>query len=193
MKKLSVLLCLFTLFFAFTCENEPLDFDAESSQTDSDLLGDWSLVEFSVQVSTSTDFQGQVISSDIDIYSTTVDYNLNFTESNFTTNGGYSYVADIVANGMNVEGEPYTLESVSGSGSYSVNGNEMTIDGSFFEFSFEGMDFAELSGEQTATFEISDNGQTLVFSQDDTTTETDAATGLTTTSTQISSSVWARQ
>ena len=51
MKKLSVLICLFTLFFAFTCENEPLDFDAESSQTDSDLLGDWSLVEFSVQVS----------------------------------------------------------------------------------------------------------------------------------------------
>lgn len=193
MKKLSVLLCLFTLFFAFTCENEPLDFDAESSQTDSDLLGDWSLVEFSVQVSTSTDFQGQVISSEIDIYSTTVDYNLNFTESNFTTNGGYSYVADIVANGMNVEGEPYTLENVSGSGSYSVNGNEMTIDGSFFEFSFEGMDFAELSGEQTATFEISDNGQTLVFSQDDTTTETDSATGLTTTSTQVSSSVWARQ
>lgn len=193
MKKLSVLLCLFTLFFAFTCENEPLDFDVESSQTDSDLLGDWSLVEFSVQVSTSTDFQGQVISSDIDIYSTTVDYALNFTGSNFTTSGGYSYVADIVANGMNVEGEPYTLENVSGSGSYSVNVNEMTIDGSFFEFSFEGMDFAELSGEQTATFEISDNGQTLVFSQDDTTTETDSATGLTTTSTQVSSSVWVRQ
>ena len=102
-------------------------------------------------------------------------------------------MADIVANGMNVEGEPYTLENVSGSGSYSVNGNEMIIDGSFFEFSFEGMDFAELSGEQTATFEISDNGQTLVFSQDNTTTETDAATGLTTTSTQVSSSVWARQ
>ncbi|MCB0398508.1 MAG: hypothetical protein KDD26_02600 [Winogradskyella sp.] len=193
MKKLSVLLCLFTLFFAFTCENEPLDFDAESSQTDTDLIGDWILEEFNVQVSTTTDFQGQVISSDIDVYSTTVDYTLNFTESNFTTNGSYSYVADIVANGMNVEGEPYTLEDVSGSGSYSVNGNEMTIDGSFFEFSFEGMDFAELSGEQTATFEISDNGQTLVFSQDETTTETDAATGLTTTSTQVSSSVWTRQ
>lgn len=193
MKKLSALFCLFTLFFAFTCENEPLDFDAESSQTDTDLIGDWILEEFNVQVSTTTDFQGQVISSDIDVYSTTVDYTLNFTESNFTTNGSYSYVADIVANGMNVEGEPYTLEDVSGSGSYSVNGNEMTIDGSFFEFSFEGMDFAELSGEQTATFEISDNGQTLVFSQDETTTETDAATGLTTTSTQVSSSVWARQ
>ena len=56
MKKLSVLLCLFTLFFAFTCENEPLDFDAETAETETDLLGDWDLVEFDVQVSTSTDF-----------------------------------------------------------------------------------------------------------------------------------------
>jgi hypothetical protein len=193
MKKLSVLLCLFTLFFAFTCENEPLDFDAETAETETDLLGDWDLVEFDVQVSTSTDFQGQVISSDIDVYSTTVAYTVNFTGSNFTTNGSYSYVADIVANGMVVEGEPYTLEDVSGSGTYSVNGNEITIDGSFFEFTFEGMDFAELDGEQTAMFQITDNGQTLIFTQDDTTTETDTATGLTTTSTQVSSSVWTRQ
>lgn len=192
MKKLLSLLCLFTLFFAFTCENEPLDFDVETGGTDSDLLGEWNLVEFDVEVSTSTNFQGQEISSDIEVYSTTVDYTLNFTENNFTTNGSYSYVADIIANGMNIEGEPYTLENVSGSGSYSVNGNEITIDGSFFEFSFEGMDFAELNGEQTATFEISDNGQTLIFSQNETTTETDAATGVTSTSTQVSSSVWTR-
>lgn len=192
MKKLTILLCLFTLFFAFTCENEPLDFDSESTQTETELLGDWNLVSFDVQVSATTDFQGQVISSDIDVYSTTVNYTLNFTETSFDTNGSYSYVADIVANGMNIEGEPYTLENVSGNGSYSVSGSEITVDSSFFEFSFDGMDFAELSGEQTATFQISDNRQTLVFSQDDTTTETDVATGLTTTSTQMSSSVWTR-
>jgi len=192
MKKILSLLCLFTLFFAFTCENEPLDFDAETGGTDSDLLGEWNLVEFDVQVSTSANFQGQDISSNIEVYSTTVDYTVNFTENNFTTNGSYSYVADVVANGMNIEGESYTLDNVSGSGSYSVTGNEITVDGSFFEFSFEGANFAEFDEEQTVMFQITDNGQTLIFTQDETTTETDAATGLTTTTTQVSSSVWTR-
>jgi hypothetical protein len=192
MKKLFPLLCLFTLLFAFTCEDEPLDFDAETS-TDSDpeLLGEWNLVSFDASVSTTTNFQGQQISSDVDINSTTVNYTIDFTESNFNTSGSYSYIADITANGINIPAEPYTLTDVNGSGSYSVNGNEMTIDGSFFEFSFQGMDFEELQGEQTANFQITDNGQTLTFSQNETTTDTDP-TGATVTSTQVSTSVWTR-
>lgn len=192
MKKLSALLCLFTLFFAFTCENEPLDFDAETGETDVELLGEWNLSEFTAEVSTSTEFQGQQISSDVEVYSTTVDYTLNFTESNFNTNGSYSYIASVTVNGTEVPQEPYTLTDVSGSGGYSVNGNEMTTDGAFFEFTFEGMDFSELDEGQTATFQISDNGQTLTFSQSDTTTQTDPATGAVVTSSQVSSSVWTR-
>ncbi|WP_439152623.1 hypothetical protein [Winogradskyella sp.] len=191
MKKLFPLLCLFTLLFAFTCEDEPLDFDAESFDADPELLGEWNLISFDASVSTSTNFQGQQIESDVEINSTTVDYTLNFTQSNFNTNGSYSYIADVTANGIDIPAEPYTLTDVNGNGSYSVSGNEMTIDGSFFEFSFEGMDFAELQGEQTVTFQITDNGQTLTFSQNDTTTETDP-TGATVTSFQVSTSVWSR-
>jgi hypothetical protein len=196
MKKLSAFLCLFTLFFAFTCENEPLDFEPETGETevtDEALLGVWNLTEFDVEVGTSTNFQGQQIASEVEIYSTTVDYTLNFTESNFTTNGSYSYIADVTANGIDVPSEPYTLDNVSGSGSYSVDGNEMTVDGSFFEFSFEGMDFSQLDGEQTAPFTLSNDGQTLTFSQNETTTDNDEATGAAITSTQVSTSVWSRE
>ena len=98
-----------------------------------------------------------------------------------------------VANGKNIEGEPYTLEDVTGTGNYSINGNEMTIDGAFFEFTFDGMDSSAFEEEQTVTFQITDNGQTLTFTQNDTTTETDALTGATVTSTQASTSVWQRQ
>jgi len=192
MKKLAALLCLFTLFFAFTCENEPLDFEPETGETDVALLGEWNLSEFDVEVNTSTDFQGQQIASEVEIFSTTVNYALNFTENNFSTNGGYSYVAEVTTNGIQVPAEPYTIDNVSGSGSYSVNGNEMTVDGSFFEFTFEGMDFSQFQGEQTVAFQISDNGQTLTFSQNETMTETDAATGTTTTSVTVSTSVWIR-
>ncbi len=192
MKKLLALLCLSTLFFAFTCENEPLDFDPETGGTDAALLGEWNLSGFEVSLNTSTDFQGVEITSDLEVYSTTEDYTLNFAANSYTTNGSYSYIAEITANGIVIPAEPYTLDNVSGSGNYSVNGNEITVDGSFFEFTFEGMDFSELDGEQTATFEISDNGQTLTFSQNETTTETDATTGAVVTSTQVSTSVWTR-
>ena len=195
MKKLLAFFCLFSLLTAFTCENEPLDdnIDASFENTDEDLLGTWSLVEFSVALNSSTNFAGQVIESDVNVQSTTVGYTVNFTENNFNTNGSYSYLAEVTANGVEVPQEPYTLENVTGNGSYSVDGNEMTIDGSFFEFTFEGMDFSEFDGEQTATFQITDNGQTLTFSQNETTTETDQTIGATTTTTQVSTSVWSRQ
>lgn len=198
MKKLLAAFCLFSLLTAFTCENEPLDFDVESSdtggngQTDASLLGDWQLVEFDVELNTATDFMGQSISSDVEIFSTTVDYTVNFTETNFTTNGSYSYEAEITANGINVPQDPYTLTDVSGNGTYTTQGNEITIDGSFFEFSFDGMDFDELTGPQTVMFEISNNGQTLTFTQNETITDTEPSTGATITTTQVSTSVWTR-
>lgn len=199
MKKFLALFCLFSLLTAFTCENEPLgdELDASSNTNNNDnnpdLLGTWNLLEFDATVSSTTNFQGQVISSDVAILSTDADYIVNFTNTNFTTDGSYSYTADVTANGINIPGEPYTLNNVMGSGTYSVDGNEMTVDGSFFEFTFDGMDFEQLQGEQTVNFQISDDGQTLTFFQDETTTETDVATGSTTTSVISSSSSWSRE
>lgn len=193
MKKLLSLFCLFSLLTAFTCEDEPIDFDAENNQTNLEILGEWDLVEFTAEVGSSTTVGGFQIASDIEIYSTTVDYIVNFSESDFATNGSYSYVADIVVNGNESQGEPYTLENVSGSGGYAVNGNEMTIDGSFFEFTFEGVDDTSFfDDEQTVTFQLSNNGQTLTFSQNETNTLSDDITGSVTTSTTVSSSVWTR-
>jgi len=188
-------MCLFSLLTAFTCENESLDdnIDTSSNTNNNDLIGSWNLLEFDASVSSSTSFQGQEFSSEVVILSTDVAYVLTFTQSNFNTEGGYSYTADIVANGMEFPGEPNTIDNVTGSGAYSTNGNEMTIDGSFFEFTFEGMDFSQLQGEQTVNFQISEDGQTLTFFQDETTTETDVATGSTTTSVISSTSSWSRE
>ncbi|MDY2586207.1 hypothetical protein [Winogradskyella aquimaris] len=193
MKKLTILLCLFTLFFAFTCENEPLDFDSESTQTETELLGDWDLVEFDVSVSSTTNFQGQEFTSDVQILSIDENYTLSFTAGNYSTSGGYTLTADVITNGVEVSGEPYSIENITGSGSYSVNGNEMIVDGSFFEFTFDGIDLSQFQGEQTTDFQVSVDGQTLTFFQNETTNETDATTGITTTNVIVSSSVWTRQ
>ncbi|MDB9782133.1 hypothetical protein OAE03_00795 [Winogradskyella sp.] len=194
MKKLLAFLCLFSLLTAFTCENEPLDFDADTSVggTDIELFGEWNLSEFTVDLTTTTDFQGQTISSVIVVNSTATDYALNFIGNNFTTNGNYSYVANIVVNGAEVSNELYTLNNVMGSGTYSTSGNVMTIDGSFFEFDFQGADTSTLDGPQTATFQISDNGVILTFTQNENTTETDPTTGAIVSVSNSSTSVWTR-
>ncbi|MBC3845794.1 hypothetical protein H8K90_05350 [Winogradskyella echinorum] len=196
MKKLLSLFCLFTLLTAFTCENEPLDSDVdlETGDTNLDLIGTWDLVEFSTTLGNEMDFAGQIITSDLDVYSTETNYILEFTANTFTTNGNYSYNASVVVDGVEFSNEPYTLDNVSGNGSYSTNGNEMTVDGQFFEFSFEGeMDSSALEGEQTATFELSEDGQTLTFTQNEIVVTDDAATGTTVTSNVQGSSVWVRQ
>jgi len=195
MKKIVSLFCLFTLLTAFTCENEPLDngIDLTDSSYNNALVGTWDLTDFDVTLGSTTSFSGESFITDIDIESTEENYVLNLTPSNFTTNGSYSYDTNIVVNGETFSSEPYTLENVSGSGSYSVNGNEMTIDGSFFEFEFEGAEETSLSGEQTVTFSVSADGQTLTFTQDETTSQTDPTTGTVTTSTTNSTSIWAKQ
>lgn len=194
MKKILALFSLFSLLTAFTCENEPLEggFDTAFNNNNEGLIGTWNLLEFDVSVSTSTSFEGENISSEIDIFSTNTAYVLEFNENTFTTNGSYSYNADVVVNGDNVANDIYTLNNVAGNGIYSTNGNEMTIDGSFFEFNFEGMDSSVLEGEQTANFEISNDGETLTFTQDETETQTDETTGTVITSTTSSTSVWIR-
>lgn len=197
MKKLLSLFCLFALLTAFTCEDEPLDDGIDTGSNNGDtnvaLIGSWDLTDFDVTLVTSTDIDGQSISSDIDIQSTEENYVLTFTESNFTTNGSYTYDSNVVVNGVTMSSEPYTLENVSGSGTYSTSGNVMTIDGSFFEFEFEGMDETSLQGEQTTTFSISADGQTLTFSQNETITQTEPTTGAVITNTTSGGSVWTKQ
>lgn len=195
MKKFLGLLSLFTLLTAFTCENEPLDTDLSnaSTTTNLDLVGAWDLQEFSVTLNSSTSFEGQTFSSDIDIASTEVDYVVEFTQSSFVTNGSYSYSTNVVFDGETISSEPQSLENVTGNGTYSTSGDEMTVDGSFFEFEFDGMDNSVLQGEQTANFEISNDGQTLTFTQIETVTETDSMTGTEIVNSVNSISVWSRQ
>lgn len=197
MKKLLAFLSFLTLLTAFSCDNEPVDDGLSSGSNNNnnnsgDLVGVWDLVEFDITMTTETNFAGQEISSDIEVFSTATDYTVEFTESSFLTNGNYTYNANVVINGITATDDSFTLDNVTGNGSYSTSGEEMTIDGSFFEFDFQGMDSSVLEGEQTLTYAITDNGNTLTFTQNETTTESDAATGIEVTNTTNSTSVWTR-
>ncbi|WP_452224701.1 hypothetical protein [Lacinutrix chionoecetis] len=183
-----ILTILFSTFYS--CQNEPLDgFDLNSQNASNNLIGTWTLTTFSATVNTSSDVGGMTIESDVVIQSINPNYDLTFTPSTYTTSGGYGYDVDITVNGQ-TSSQTLSVDNVSGSGNYTTNGSELTSDGSFVSYEFQGMDFSDFDGPQTSPYTISPDGQTLSFSQN--TTETTNEGGFTVTSTVSSSSVWTK-
>ena len=155
------------------------------------FVGEWELVEFNADVNTlvtSTDLPLPPIESDILVSSTTVSYTIIFTETDFTASGDYSYDVEGTAAGQPLPAEEYTLTDVSGFGDYAVDGNEITVDGQFFELTFEGaIDTAACDEPQTFTFSVSNDGNTVTFNGNQ--TITDNQFGVETVATTISTSV----
>lgn len=197
LKSLSFLTLSLLLITSLSCDNEPLDSDFNSGTDGNNngnpsgsLVGSWELIEFNNSVQNSVNFNGETIENEVDLDSYYADYILTFAANTFTANGSYSYNTSINVTGQPTITDTYTLEGVSGSGDYSVDGNTMTRTGSFFEFSFDGTDFSELDGEQTADFELSADGQTLTFYQN--TTETNNEGGTEVVSTIVGTSTWSK-
>ena len=193
MKKFTYLFCLFILCSAFTCENEPLEGDFVTEEVDPDnqvngsLVGSWSLVSMDADITTTTSFQGFDFSGVFNAEVTDSDYTLVFAEDTYTVSGDYEMTITSTFDGVT---ETYTdsYTNVTGGGNYSTNGNIMTVDGQFFEFDLEGAPTDVASGEQMAEFQLSNDGQTLTFFQDETITQNEA--GFEATVEVVSTSVW---
>ncbi|MGR7814081.1 hypothetical protein [Lacinutrix undariae] len=199
MKKISFLLCLFVAFTVFNCQNETLDEDllditnpgvsGNPSGSTEGLVGEWELVSFTSTVNTLSNAAGTEIESNVDIESTTTDYIMIFEASTFSAAGSYEYNTDLTVAGTNIT-DSYLLEDVTGSGSYTTSGNTMTVDGAFYEFTYEGIEQPELDADQTAQFEITNNGETLTFTESS--TETQELSGFSVQVTKTGMSIWAR-
>jgi len=202
MKKISFLLCLFVAFTVYNCQNETLDDDLlgitdsnnpnnpnNPSGSTEGLAGEWELISFTSTVSSVTNIAGADVESNVAIESTTTDYTMIFTNSTFTAEGSYTYNTDISTAGVN-SSDSYTLEDVTGSGSYTTSGNTMTVSGAFYEFTYEGVEQPDLDADQTVQFGITNNGDTLTFTENS--TETQGAAGFTVEVTKTGTSVWAR-
>lgn len=154
------------------------------------LEGTWKAISFNADVESTTEFSGTTTSSQSVITGNDLNYELNLNDPNWTTSGDYGYNVNTTVDGQTLQDEDLAVSNVSGSGTYSVSGNMMTINGSFFEFEFNGMTMTSMSDSQTVEFEINSDGQ-LVFTQDE---EMESTTsGVTSISTVKSTSVWEKQ
>lgn len=175
------------LFFALTFV---LFLGACNSDEDlSTLEGTWTAVSFSANVMSTTNFNGSEFTSTIDVVGSEFDYDLTFTDAAFTTSGGYTIDLDVDSGG-NPQSSTDVYTNVSGSGTYTATNSEMTVNGQFFNFEYNGMPVISASGPQTADYEINSNDE-LIFTQNETMTST--SSGSTTTSVVFSTSKWVKQ
>ncbi len=182
MTKLLKLLCVFSLLvLVFSCGK-----DDEPVAAKGDLEGDWTATAFNATIETSS---AGVVLSNVKLIGTSFDYDLNLDGSNFTTSGGYTATQELTSAGVNQTTEvDYT--NISGDGTYTTDGDMMTVNGSFFELQANGMSATTGGEAQTATYEINSDGE-LIFSQDETLTET--SNGFTVDAKIVSTSTWVRK
>lgn len=182
MTKLIKLFCaLSILVLVFSCGKD----DDPVAKT-GDLEGDWTATSFSATIVTSS--FGATLAT-VKLTGTSFDYDLSLDGANFTTTGDYSADQEVNTGGFNqTTSVDYT--EINGSGTYSVDGNMMTTDGSFFELQANGTAGTVGGGPQTATFEIDADG-VLTLNQDETVTET--SNGLTVDANIVSTSTWVRK
>ncbi len=151
-----------------------------------DLEGTWTAIAYSADIKTSS---GGSALSTIVATGTSFDYDLNLDGSMFTTSGSYSANQTVTTPDF-TQSNAVDYTNISGSGAYTVDGNIMTIEGSFFDFEAGGMGMTGVGEMQTATFVINGDGE-LILNQNETITDT--SNGITVDAKIVSSSTWVRK
>ena len=154
-----------------------------------EVVGTWEAIFFEAETETSTDFNGMMTNTTAQITSSNLNYEATFNATTFTTMGDY----DLTTTTTVPPNPPFvsmsSLTDIEGSGSYSIDGNQMTISGSFFAIEINGSPVDTGGEEQVVTYEINADGE-LVFTQDQEFVTTQP--GVTTTSVIRSTSIWRR-
>ena len=181
-----------SLFFLFLA-SLVLSFSACSGDDDmmpaNELVGTWEAISFESTTETSTDFNGMMTNSISDVVGSNFSYQVTFNATTFTTQGGYDLAITTTVPPNPPFESSSSLSNVEGAGTYSIDGDEITITGALFEVEISGSPIVNSNEETVTTFEIDTNGE-LIFSQDQ--QFTTSQSGATSTTNVRSTSVWRR-
>ena len=124
------------------------------------------------------------------IVASNLNYDLDLNGDNYTTMGDYTITQSGSTDGVSIPEQTSEFTNVSGSGNYTINGDVISVSGSFFELELDGVMMADISGPAEANWSINGDGQ-LTFSQNQNITQD--IPGLTSTTSVVSTSVWERR
>ncbi|UII76313.1 hypothetical protein LV716_00535 [Flagellimonas sp. HMM57] len=136
--------------------------DDETPQIDSDsLLGTWTMISLDAD----TDLDGNFSIIDIESSTNTVgenfDYDLTFTETGYTVEGSYDLVTTGTTNGQPIN-DTTSITDVSESGTYTLDGNTITVDGDLYEYDINEVDLSGVLTDQSAKVSLNSNGQLVI-------------------------------
>jgi|GEM_PF-1982780 len=161
--------------------------DDENDMMNPGLVGDWTALSLDASIDATLTSPTVNTSSNTELSGTAFDYDLNFSETQFTAGGTYDISTTTTANGTTTTTDnSYT--GVSNTGPYTATGSQITFNGNLFELEFNGMPFMGSGGPQTVDYSI--NGDLLTITQNET---IDTIIGDLTSSSSIqSTSTWRR-
>jgi len=194
MKTLKILLLVLPISLLMSScggDDDPIEDNSGDPISMDGLQDEWTVVAMDIEVTTTIALPVGNTETVTTIKGTEFDYDLTFGESDWTTEGSYEYTATVTLDDMELSSTDIPSNNISGSGNYTIDGDEMIVDGSFFEIEENGMTSTSIfDEEQRATFEINSDDQ-LVFTQNETFEQTEQ--GFTSTSQIVSQSVWERK
>ncbi len=182
-KLTNLALAMLMMLLLAACGND------DETTPSSDLEDTWTAISVDIDLDMTTEVAGQTVISDVVITGENLAYDLTLDGSDFTTDGSYDMNVMATVGGV-PQNSLDNYSNVTGAGTYTTDGDQITINGSFYELQYNGIDLNAANGEQTATYTINSDDQ-LVISSDDTSTST--ASGATTTVSISSTSVWERK
>lgn len=164
--------------------------DGDEQLENETIQGTWVAESLEGTVETSIIFQGEEIQTNFSFEDISLDYELTFDETSFSTKGDYNIKVKAVTDGAVIADTNSDVSDVSGNGKYTDSGTSITLDKPFFNLTYEGRVLMVTEEEQSADYEINSKGE-LIFSQNETMETTE--NGFTSVSKIISTSVWKRK
>ena len=153
------------------------------------LLGTWVATGMEATTLATTEGGGFSISVGSTSTLTESDYQIVVTDNTITASGSYSVELTVSIAGFPPTTTTLDFEDVNGTANYTVSGNVLNVDGSYFDLDAEEASFDQGGATGEVTYSI--NGNQLTLTQDQTFTFTED--GATVTASITQTSTWERQ
>lgn len=190
-KQLPFLLLLSVLVITLSCKKDNLDDELPNPDAliVQQLVGSWEMISFTSTVNRIKVFPNDVsIESQSEVIGEDIDYNVMFTSTSFEGEGSYSVTINNESNGFSSTLTDSYVD-VFREANFTVENGVITVSGSFYELDIEGLPATTETQEMDVN--LSNNGNTLTI-YDEALVER-YVNGVISTSTSISTSVWAKQ
>ena len=180
-----ILAALAIITLMMSCSNE------DSIENTQGILGEWTAVEFSSNITSEVGSGNDITRTETNITGLNFDYDLTFTESDWSAVGGYDTEIRTQSHSGENETITETLTDVTESGTYVENTDRVLFFGRLFDYNMTGLGFTSISNnEQASDYTINEDGA-LVFTQNQ--SNTTSINGISIVTTMNTSSTWVRK